>query len=258
MMDRRVFMKSGAMALVTMGLSPSFLRRTAYGSELLRGASVGGNARGKTLICLFQRGAADALNVVVPHGDRAYYALRPSIAIPRPTRGASAAALDLDGFFGLHPALAPLLPLWERGLLAPVHAVGSPSSTRSHFDAQDYMETGTPDVKGTRDGWLNRYLATRGTCEACAPDAAPRAPSPFRAVAMTAQTPRILDGPAPTVAMTSIADFTLRASGGDAEQRLEALYRTGHADVVHASGAEMFEAMRILRAADPARYRAAA
>src|SRR6476659_4262699 len=154
-MDRRVFMKSGAMALVTMGLSPSFLRRTAYGAELLRGASVGGNARGKTLICLFQRGAADALNVVVPHGEAAYYRLRPTIAI------------DLDGFFGLHPALAPMKPLWDQGILAPVHAVGSPSSTRSHFDAQDYMETGTPDNKGTKDGWLNRYLAVRGTCDEC-------------------------------------------------------------------------------------------
>ena len=167
-MQRRVFLKSGALGLVTLGLSPSFLRRTAFGMEL-RGA-----ARGRTLICLFQRGAADALNVVVPHGDAAYYSLRPSIAIARPGAprslgGGGAGAIDLDGFFGLHPALAPLRPLWERGMLAPVHAVGSPSATRSHFDAQDYLETGTPDVKGTPDGWLNRYLATRGTCEACGP-----------------------------------------------------------------------------------------
>src|SRR5215212_9515792 len=117
-MDRRVFMKSGAMALVTMGLSPSFLRRTAYGTELLRGGAGGGNARGKTLICLFQRGAADALNVVVPHGEATYYRLRPNIAIARPTLGAGpAGAIDLDGFFGLHPSLAPLKPLWDRGLL---------------------------------------------------------------------------------------------------------------------------------------------
>src|SRR5829696_4528514 len=194
MMDRRVFMKSGALSLVTMGLSPSFLRRTAYGGELLRGAAVGGNARGRTLICLFQRGAADALNVVVPHGDAAYYRLRPSIAIPRPApaKGA-AAAVDLDGFFGLHPSLTPLKPLWDQGMLAPVHAVGSPSSTRSHRDAQDYMETDTPDQKSTHDGWLNRYLALHGTCEAgCAHDV--KQPL-FRAVAMTQQTPRILEGP---------------------------------------------------------------
>jgi uncharacterized protein (DUF1501 family) len=250
-MDRRVFMKSGAMALVTMGLSPSFLRRTAFGGELLRGAALNGAARGKTLICLFQRGAADALNVVVPHGEAAYYRLRPSIAIPRPSGTSAGGAIDLDGFFGLHPALASMKPLWDMGILAPVHAVGSPSSTRSHFDAQDYMESGTPDQKGTRDGWLNRYLALQGTCEAgCVHD--PK-PSPFRAVAMTQQTPRVLEGPAPTIAMNSLDEFSVRAAGPAAD-RLEALYRTGAADVVHAAGGEMFEAVKILKAANPQKY----
>ena len=244
-MERRAFVKSGALALVTMGLSPSFLRRTTFGMELTKAAN------GKILICLFQRGAADALNVVVPHGERAYYAMRPSIAIPQPSRAAPGGALDLDGFFGLHPALAPLKPLYDRGLLAPVHAVGSPSATRSHFDAQDYMESGTPDQKSTRDGWLNRYLALRGTCEAgCAHDDAQR---PFRAVAMTQQTPRILEGPQPTIAMSSLDEFSVRASG-PAVERLEALYRTGSADVVHAAGGEMFEAVKILRAANPRQY----
>jgi len=245
-------MKSGAMALVTMGLSPSFLRRSAFGAELVKGAASRGAARGKTLICLFQRGAADALNVVVPHGEAAYYRLRPNIAIPRPSLAAGpAGAVDLDGFFGLHPALAPMKPLWDMGILAPVHAVGSPSSTRSHFDAQDYMESGTPDQKSTRDGWLNRYLATKGTCEAgCAHD---NSASPFRAVAMTQQTPRMLEGPAPTIAMNSLDEFSVRAAGPAAD-RLEALYRTGSADVVHAAGGEMFEAVKILKAADPQRY----
>src|SRR6185312_12967351 len=194
-MDRRVFVKSGALALVTLGLSPRFLRRVAFGMELPRAR------RGKALICLFQRGAADALNVVVPHGEPAYYALRPTIAIPRPARGASEplSAVDLDGFFGLHPALAPLKPLYDQRLLAIVHAVGSPSTTRSHFDAQDYMETGTPDDKGTVDGWLNRYLAAKGTCDECN-----LAKTPFRAVSLTPQTPRILEGPSPTVAMNSL------------------------------------------------------
>jgi uncharacterized protein (DUF1501 family) len=251
-MQRRVFMKSGALAMVTMGLSPSFLRRTTFGAELLDGAAVKGAARGRTLICLFQRGAADALNVVVPHGDAAYYRSRPNIAIPRPSLGAGpAGAIDLDGFYGLHPALAPLKPLWDMGILAPVHAVGSPSSTRSHFDAQDYMETGTPDRKGTRDGWVNRYLALKGTCEAgCAHDARP---SPFRAVAMTQQTPRMLEGPAPTIAMNSLNEFSVRTAGPAAD-RLEALYRTGRADVVHAAGGEMFEAVKILKAANPQQY----
>jgi uncharacterized protein (DUF1501 family) len=251
-MDRRVFMKSGALSLMTMGLSPSFLRRTAFGAELVRGSAVNGNARGKTLICLFQRGAADALNVVVPHGDAGYYRARPNIAIPRPTLATGGVgAIDLDGFFGLHPALAPMKPLWDQGILAPVHAVGSPSSTRSHFDAQDYMETGTPDQKGTHDGWLNRYLALKGTCEAgCLHDAKP---SPFRAVSMTQQTPRILEGPNATIAMNSLEEFSVRATGPAAD-RLEALYRTGNADVVHAAGGEMFEAVKILRAANPRQY----
>ena len=241
-MDRRVFVKSGALALVTMGLSPSFLRRVTYGMELVKAP------KGKVLICLFQRGAADALNIVVPHGEKAYYAMRPSIAIPSPSRGVVESAIDLDGFFGLHPALAPLKPLYDRGLLAPVHAVGSPSTTRSHFDAQDYMETGTPDVKGTTDGWLNRYLAVQGTCDECN-----LAKTPFRAVAFTPQTPRILEGPSPTVAMNSLDEFSVRATGSSAE-RLEALYRTGSADLVHATGAETFDAVKMLRSANPQKY----
>lgn len=242
-MQRRVFLRSGAFALVTLGLNPTFLRRTVFATEL-RGA-----ARGKVLVVLFQRGAADALNMVVPHGDAEYYALRPTIAIPRPgARGD--AALDLDGFFGLHPALAPLQPLYQRGMLAPIHAVGSPSATRSHFDAQDYMESGTPDLKNTPDGWLNRYLAARGTCAEC--EAKPA--TPFRAVTMTEQTPRILAGPAPVIAMSSLSDFTIRAAGSDAE-RLEALYRTGRADIIHGAGAETFDAVKMLRAANPQRYR---
>jgi uncharacterized protein (DUF1501 family) len=254
-MDRRVFMKSGAMALATMGLSPTFLRKTVFAQDLLKGAAINGNAKGKVMIVLFQRGAADALNVVVPHGERAYYAMRPSIAVPRPVSGSAATAIDLDGFFGLHPSLAPFKRLWDDGVLAPVHAVGSPSNTRSHFDAQDYMESGTPDNKGTRDGWLNRYLAVKGTCDECHlndPKAGTKG-SPFQAVAMTPQTPRILEGPAPTVAMNSLDEFTIRTNGSQAD-RIESLYRTGNADVVHAAGGEMFEAMKILKSANPQQY----
>jgi uncharacterized protein (DUF1501 family) len=174
--------------------------------------------------------------------------MRPSIAIPQPSRNAVGGAIDLDGFFGLHPALAPLKPLYDRGLLAPVQAVGSPSTTRSHFDAQDYMETGTPDVKGTTDGWLNRYLAVKGTCDECN-----LAKTPFRAVSLTPQTPRILEGPSATVAMNGLDEFSVRATGSSAE-RLEALYRTGSADLVHGTGAEMFDAVKMLRAANPQRY----
>ena len=241
-MERRAFVKSGALALVTMGLSPSFLRRTAFGMDLFSAP------KGKVLICLFQRGAADGLNVIVPHGEKAYYAMRPSIAIPQPLRNIAGGAIDLDGFFGLHPSLAPLKPLYDRKMLAPVQAVGSPSTTRSHFDAQDYMETGTPDNKGTTDGWLNRYLAVKGTCDECN-----LAKTPFRAVSLTPQTPRILEGPSPTVAMNSLDEFSVRATGSSAE-RLEALYRTGSADLVHATGAETFDAVKMLRSANPQKY----
>ena len=256
-MQRRVFMKNGALALVTMGLSPSLLRRTLFAQELARGSASLGNARGKVLICLFQRGAADALNVVVPHGEAAYYRLRPTIAIPRPSLATPNAAIDLDGFFGLHPSLAPLKSLWTQGILAPVQAVGSPSSTRSHFDAQDYMESGTPDLKGTKDGWLNRYLAAKGTCAECAnvESGQPKAESLFRAVAFAQQTPRILMGPAASVAMNSIEEFAVRApSGGAGAAYIDSMYSTGRVDVVHAAGGEMVEAMRALRAANPQQY----
>jgi uncharacterized protein (DUF1501 family) len=242
-MQRRVFVRNGAMALVTMGLSPSFLRRAAFAAQLPAAR------RGKILICLFQRGAADGLSMVVPHGERAYYGARPNIAIPGPGTGVADAAIDLDGFFGLHPALRPFESLYKQGLLAPIHAVGSPSATRSHFDAQDYMESGTPDRKATPDGWLNRYLAVQGTCEECAAAAS----SPFRAVSLTPQTPRILEGPAPAVAMNSLGEFTVRAAGSSAD-RLEALYRTGEADLVHGAGREMFEAVKMLQSADPQQY----
>jgi uncharacterized protein (DUF1501 family) len=245
------------MALATMGLNPTFLRKAVFAQDLLKGAALNGNARGKVLVVLFQRGAADALNVVVPHGERAYYQMRPSIAIPRPASGAASTAIDLDGFFGLHPALSPMKKLWDDGILAPVHAVGSPSNTRSHFDAQDYMESGTPDNKGTRDGWLNRYLAVKGTCDECHLNDGPSGDkgkgSPFQAVSLTPQTPRILEGGAASVAMNSLDEFTIRTNGTQAE-RIEALYRTGNADVVHAAGGEMFEAMKILRAANPQQY----
>jgi uncharacterized protein (DUF1501 family) len=263
-MQRRVFMKNGALAMVTMGLSPTLLRRTMFGQELTRGAAGLGAVRGKVLICLFQRGAADALNVVVPHGEEGYYRMRPTISVPRPSLGVEGGAVDLDGFFGLHPSLAPLKRLWTQGILAPVHAVGSPSNTRSHFDAQDYMESGTPDVKSTRDGWLNRYLAAKGTCAECSlagGDAAKNEARStkddlFQAVSFTQQTPRILMGPAATVAMNSIEEFTIRANGGRATgaANIESMYATGHADLIHAAGGEMIEAMKILRAANPTQY----
>jgi len=139
MLTRRVMLKAGACALLATAVPPRFLARAA-------GAA---GARRKVLVAVFQRGAVDGLSMVVPHGDEAYSAARTAIALRAPRRGDSATAVDLDGFFALHPALAPLAPLWHSRALAVVHACGSPDTTRSHFDAQDYMESGTPGVKST-------------------------------------------------------------------------------------------------------------
>src|SRR6185437_9890119 len=165
---RRVFIRNGALAVVGTAAVPGFLTRAAFGA-------VTPGTPTKRLVAIFQRGAADGLNIVVPHGEQAYYAMRPSINIPKQS------VLDLDGFFGLHPSLSPLVPIWNQKHLAIVHAAGSPDPTRSHFDAQDFMESGTPGLKATEDGWLNRSLHSLPN-----PDAA------FRAVAMGPSLPRIL------------------------------------------------------------------
>src|SRR6185437_1741461 len=161
-LSRRLFLRDSAITMAGIGTAPLWLQRVALANE-----SAG--QRKKLLIAIFQRGAADGLNIVVPHGEQRYYDLRPTIAIPRNE------VLDLDGLFGLHPSLAPLKPLWDKQELAIVHAAGSPDPTRSHFDAQDYMESGTPGVKSTTDGWLNRYLQSKRDPQ----------DSSFRAVAIT-------------------------------------------------------------------------
>src|ERR1700689_4458680 len=149
--SRRYFLKSGGIAMLGMASLPSFLQRAIAATEV---------PSKKKMVVLFQRGAMDGLNVVVPFGEPNYYRMRPTIAIPQPRSGGVDAALDLDGFFGLHPSLEPMLPLFRNGQLAIVQAVGSPDPSRSHFDAQDFMESGTPGLKATDDGWLNRAMQT--------------------------------------------------------------------------------------------------
>src|SRR5229473_1167505 len=168
---RRVFLRNSALAAVGTAALPSFLTLAAYGAA-------DSGSRPKRLIVLFQRGAADGLNIVVPHGEAAYYAARPTINIPKKS------VLDLDGFFGLHPSMSAFQPLWQQKHLAIVHAAGSPDPTRSHFDAQDYMESGTPGVKVTEDGFLSRALVAKKQTEA----------APLRAVALSTALPRILSG----------------------------------------------------------------
>lgn len=230
---RRVFMKGGAMAIVGTAAIPSFLTRAAWGA-------VTPGPNNKRLVVIFQRGAADGLNIVVPHAEPAYYAMRPSINIPRQR------VIDVNGFFGLHPSLAPFKPLWDQRHLAIVHAAGSPDTTRSHFDAQDYMESGTPGVKNTSDGWLNRTLQS-----------GPAADSPFRAIALGTSLPRILSGKASAVAVSNVNGFGI-AGGNPAAAPLgntfEAMYAQSVDSVLHGTATETFEAVKMLKSADPQRY----
>jgi len=238
MQSRRVFLKNGAFAFVSLGFAPSFMARTA----------VAASGRSKQLIAIFQRGAVDGLSVVVPYGEGDYYRARPSIAIPRPNSG-DGAAIDLDGFFGFNPRLQPLKPLWDSKQLAVVHACGSPDSTRSHFDAQDYMESATPGVKSTSDGWLNRYLQAQRAEHA----------TPFRAVALTSQLPRMLQGTAPALAVSQLAQFGIRAgqSSEAVGASFEAEYAAAADAVLNGTGRDAFNAIKMLKTADPSKYEAA-
>jgi uncharacterized protein (DUF1501 family) len=238
---RRFFLKSSGLVLVSFAGAPSFLKRTALAQTL-----AGSGKDRPILIAIFQRGAADGLSMVVPYGDPNYFQARPQIAIPEPKRGDPETAIDLDGFFALHPALAPLKPLYDAGHLAIIHAVGSPNNTRSHFDAQDYMESATPGDKNTADGWLNRYLQAKHIPQA----------SPFRAVAFSPVLPRTLMGRAPAVAMTDIANFDVHGGQNDGQlaQGFEALYTQDFADILQSTGKKAFEAVKLLKQANPQQY----
>ena len=243
-MNRRFFLKAGSIALASIGMSlsaPSFLERALLAQS--RDRLTGGKR--KTLIAIFQRGAVDGLNMVVPYGERAYYDLRPSISIPKPNAGNAESAIDLDGFFGLHPSLSSFKPFWDNHRLAIVHASGSPDNTRSHFDAQDYMESATPGVKSTSDGWLNRYLQNKQDPER----------SLFRAVSITPDMPRVLQGKAPAVAFSNLGDFTIRAGGSSASLQggFEAMYGTAVGQL-GGTGKEAFEAVNYLKQVNPAQY----
>jgi len=245
-MNRRFFIKSGSVALASVGVAlsaPAFLERTVLGQA--RSVITGGKR--KTLIAIFQRGAVDGLNMVVPYGESNYYDLRPNIAIPKPAAGNVEGAVDLDGFFGLHPSLNPFKSLWESKRLAIVHASGSPDNTRSHFDAQDYMESATPGVKSTNDGWLNRYLQSKKESQR----------SLFRAVSMTQTTPRVLQGKAPTVSMSNLSDFAIRAgkSSANLQGGFEAIYAKETNDSLAGMGRETFEAVNFLKQVNPSQYK---
>lgn len=293
-LSRRVFVRTGGLAMVSFGFAPRFVGRVL-------GATVPSSGGRKVLVCVFQRGAVDGLSMIVPHGDKEYYKARNNIAIERPGRGNDRdCVIDLDGFFGLHPSLAPLQPWYRDGHLAIVHAVGSPDATRSHFDAQDYMETGAPGVKSTTDGWLNRLLAETAAAELSGAQAL------MRGMAVTQQDPRALSGrqasltvgdlqrflggegvPARRAPVTDEQtdqaamagnDMTDRRAQGEAARRqaqsarnsraqsqresllsgFEALYgKNNEDDLVLAAGSEALDAVAFLKTADPLRYQPA-
>jgi uncharacterized protein (DUF1501 family) len=241
-MDRRLFLKNSGIGLASFGFmaaAPQFLHQFASAQ------SKNGYGKKKVLVTIFQRGAVDGLNMVVPYGESAYYDLRRTIAIRKPNE--TEGAIDLDGFFGLNPGMTALAPFWKSKQLAIIHSSGSPDNTRSHFDAQDYMESGTPGYKGTRDGWLNRAVQT----------AASKSDSPFRAVSMTQSMPRSLYGKAPSVAMTNLSDFTIKAGlyTADLKGGFEGIYQQNAKDTLGETGKDTFEAVNFLKSANPAQYK---
>ena len=221
--------------MVGVGSAPLWLQRAALAAA----------PRKKVLVAIFQRGAADGLNIVVPHGESHYYDLRPTIFVPRPTAAAAGdCAIDLDGFFGLHPSMSALKPLWDNKRLAIVHAAGSPDPTRSHFDAQDYMESGTPGFKSTHDGWLNRAL----------PPAEGKV-SPVRAISLGANLPRALNGANSAVAVESLANFAVKDTA--ASKVLQSMYGASQDKILGGTGRETFDAVRILQSVEKTPYQPA-
>jgi uncharacterized protein (DUF1501 family) len=241
--SRRFFLRNGALALAGTTVLPAFLTRAVMA------ATTEATAQGKRLVVIFQRGAADGLNIVVPWREKNYYAMRPTIAIPQNK------VIDLDGFFGLHPAMASLQPLFQQGHLAIVHATGSPDGTRSHFDAQDFMESGTPGIKSTRDGWLNRALQAQD-----AQDLALRHQqqhTAFRAVALGNDVPRTLEGTIPALAIGNVQDFAVGGRGpkpAPVATAFEAMYGQSSDTLLHSAGDSTFEAIKMLRSTDPTHY----
>ena len=268
-MERRAFVRSGTLALLALGFPPEFLTRSLL-------AETRAAAKKKTLICIFQRGAVDGLNMVVPFGEKSYYESRRSIAVAAPTRSTNG-LIDLDGFFGLHSGLQPLHELYTRKELGIVHAVGSPHPTRSHFDAQDFMETATPGVKSTRDGWLNRVLSeTQNNCTDCTGRTLDNAQAhaadhatgqvgmatgsaALRGVSLGAETPRAMRGRHATLSIPNLDTFGV-AGGRDAaiEDAFSRTYGSEAGTIIGSAADGAFEAMQLLKKANVAQYRPAA
>lgn len=246
MITRRAFLKTGGLAFVAIGVggTPLFLNRAAASS-----VQPVGYRRRRILVTIFQRGGMDGLMAVPPLNDPNLRRARPRLASNDRDNTDGAVPIDLDGYFGMHPAFAPLLPLFREKRLAIVHGMGSPDKTRSHFDAQDYMESGTPGRKGTRSGWLNRAVGLLG-----------HEGSAFRAVALTGNMPRSLYGDAPAIAVANLRDFELRFPERQQLKEtmvhtFEALYQNATQEVLRDAGSRSFEALELLSNARLENYR---
>jgi uncharacterized protein (DUF1501 family) len=237
MTTRRAFLKAGGVALFTaaMGGNPLFLARTA--------AATRPRGKRKVLVAIFQRGAMDGLMAVQPLSDQYFTGARPRLAMSGAHAAGSSALIDLDGKFGLHPGFSALAPMFTAGQLAVVHGVGSPDATRSHFDAQDYMESGTPGNKGTSSGWLNRATGLLG-----------HEAGPFAAVALTTALPRSLYGEVPAIAVADLNELGINARAGGKDDGVslpgfEALYEQTTQSLLRGAGKESFEAARMISSA---------
>jgi uncharacterized protein (DUF1501 family) len=235
-MNRRFFLQNGALALAGTAALPNFLLRATMAQSA--------PTKGNRLVVIFQRGAVDGLNVVVPYRENNYYTMRPTIGIAPET------VLDLDGNFGLHPSLAPFADLYKDGHLAVIHAAGSPNESRSHFDAQDYMENGTPGNSLQIDGWLNRALQAEDLRQR-------NKQSPFRAVALGSQLPKTLTGSVPALAINDIANFNVAGRGpkpAPIANTFESIYAASGDQILHQAGEETFDAVRMMREANATTY----
>ncbi len=245
MATRRGFIKSGALAVFGIGLGglPSFVARAAAGTRLFLPYK-----KSKILVCIFQRGAMDGLMAVCPFTDSFLQAARPGLFMPATGSDQASTLIDLDGRFGLHPSLKSFEPLFRAGQLGIVHGIGSPNNSRSHFDAQDYMETGTPFEKGTLSGWLNRASGLMG-----------QEATPFRSVSLTATMPRSFYGYEPALAISNLKDFNIRnraAIKGTnvAARSFEELYDETTTGLLKETGKETFDAVKMLQKLDAAPY----
>jgi uncharacterized protein (DUF1501 family) len=248
MTSRRGFLKSGGLALFGIGLGglPGFVAKAAANVK-----APGLFKRRKTLICIFQRGAMDGLMAVTPFTDDYLKAARPTLFMSPAKTGNRKSSIDLDGKFGLHPSMQAFESVFRDGRLAIVHGIGSPNNTRSHFDAQDYMESGTPFNKGTASGWLNRAVGLLGHDGA----------TPFQAVSLTSSLPRSFYGDNPSVAINNLQDFAIQMKGNPnganmVSKSFEDLYDQTTSSLLKDTGKESFDAMKMLKKVYTKNYKA--